>query len=302
MILFAVGAYFFKVAICKAPHIADVCDVMPDKTTAWYRNYDYIMDNIKALNAHSRQEIVSVKSYDGLTLKGRLYLTSDNPEKFIIFFHGWHSTGFNDGAVITRYYVDKGYNVLLVDQRARGMSEGKYTCFGIKERYDVLSWANYLNERFGKNKIRLILEGISMGASSVMMATSLDLPDNVVGLLVDCGFTSPYEQFKHIITNSMHLPEFPLLNIFSLYCKIFAKFDIKACDTREHLAKWTKPIAMIHGGRDNFVPTDMSRQNLEVAAGEKELLIIPEASHGVAFLHDKETVLRFLDQYLERTL
>ena len=86
MILFAVGAYFFKVAICKAPHIADVCDVMPDKTTAWYRNYDYIMDNIKALNAHSRQEIVSVKSYDGLTLKGRLYLTSDNPEKFIIFF------------------------------------------------------------------------------------------------------------------------------------------------------------------------------------------------------------------------
>ena len=289
-------------AICRAKNIGDVCDVMPSKNTAWYHNYDYIMDNIKALKTHPRQEIVSIKAYDGLTLKARLYLTSDAPEKFIVFFHGWHSTGFNDGAVITRYYVDKGYNVLLVDQRARGMSEGKYTCFGIKERYDVLAWANYLNDRFGQDKIRLILEGISMGAASVMMSTSLELPDNVVGLLLDCGFTSPYEQFSHIIKNRMHLPEFPLLNVFSLYCKIFAGFDIKACDTRECLAKWNKPIAMIHGGRDDFVPTEMSRQNLEVAAGDKDLLIIPDARHGTAFLHDKETVLRFLDNFLEKTL
>ncbi len=301
LLLLGAGAYFFKVAICRAPHIGDVCDIMPAKNTAWFHNYDYIMESINYLKAHPMQEVVSITSVDGLKLKGRLYLTSPNPEQFIAFFHGWHSTGFNDGAVIVRYYIEKGYNVLLVDQRARGMSQGKYTCFGVKERYDCIEWAKYLNSRYGEENIRIVLEGLSMGASTVMMAAGLELPQNVVGLLLDCGFTTPYEQFRHIIRNSMHLPEFPLLNVFALYCKWIADFDIRECDTRECLSRCTLPMAMIHGGRDDFVPTSMSYENYEASVSvDKALLVVPEAGHGTSYLHDREGVLRFLDVFLEK--
>lgn len=296
----AIGAYFFVSVIGRKGIRVDLSEGMPPEGTAWHKYYDMIKTSIDYLNCPERQEIVSIRSDDGLILKGRLYTNLDKSNNFILFMHGWKSTGFNDGAVIVEYYVKQGYNVLLVDQRSRGMSQGKYACFGIKERYDCLEWVNYLNNRFGKDNIKIVLEGISMGASTVMMAAGLDLPDNVVGLLADCGFTSPYEQFRHVARKSMKVPAFPLLNVFGLYCKIFAGFDIRACDTRDTLSRSKLPIAMIHGGDDRFVPTSMSVENYEAAAGEKFLKVVPGAGHGVAYLADPEGVLTYLDEFLKK--
>ena len=42
-----------------------------------------------------------------------------------------------------------------------------------------------------KNK-DIFLCGISMGCATTLMAAGLDLPDNVKGIIADCGFTSPW--------------------------------------------------------------------------------------------------------------
>lgn len=296
----AIGAYLFINVIGRRGITVDLSEGMPPEDTAWCKYYDMIKASIDYLNCPQRQEIVSISSYDGLTLKGRLYTNPANPHNFILFMHGWKSTGFNDGAVIVEYYVKQGYNVLLVDQRSRGMSQGKYTCLGIKERYDCLEWVKYLNHRFGSDNIRIVLEGISMGASTVMMAAGLELPDNVVGILADCGFTSPYEQLRHVSRRSMKLPAFPLLNVFGMYCRIFAGFDIKGCDTRETLSRTNLPIAIIHGGEDRFVPTSMSVENYNAASGEKFLKVVPGAGHGVSYMVDPDGVRAYLDVFLKK--
>lgn len=58
---------------------------------------------------------------------------------------------------------------------------------------------------------------------------------------------------------------------------------------------------LIHGEADNFVPTEMSRRNYAACRSEKELLLIPGAGHGGAYLVGGETyrsaVTSFLNQH-----
>ena len=60
---------------------------------------------------------------------------------------------------------------LHIDQRAAGESEGKYIGFGVLESRDCCLWAQYIAKRFGPDQ-KIILAGLSMGASTVLMATA----------------------------------------------------------------------------------------------------------------------------------
>ena len=77
---------------------------------------------------------------------------------------------------------------MMIDQRAHGKSEGRTMTFGVFERFDVLSWIDYTVERVGK-KTRIVLAGISMGAATVLMASNLNLPPNVKGIMADCPYS-----------------------------------------------------------------------------------------------------------------
>ena len=106
-----------------------------------------------------------------------------------------------DGTILCgRYYAGE---TILVDERAHGESGGNVTTFGIRERRDVLSWARYAEERFGKER-PLILSGVSMGAAAVLMAAGEPLPENVCGIVADCPFSSP-EAIIRTVMKGMHV-------------------------------------------------------------------------------------------------
>ena len=95
-------------------------------------------------------------------------------------------------------YLDMGFNLLMVDERACCRSEGHTITFGIEERYDVLSWIRYAIGRFGQEK-KILLGGISMGAGTILMASQMDLPPQVKGIIADCPFTSPEAIIRKVI-------------------------------------------------------------------------------------------------------
>lgn len=116
-------------------------------------------------------EDVWITSSDGLKLHGKCYVsTPDAPVQ--IMFHGYKSGAERDFCGGLQVAVQGGFNVLLVDQRAHGKSEGKCLTFGVKERYDCLAWINYAIERFGRDT-KIFLYGMSMGAATVLMASGL---------------------------------------------------------------------------------------------------------------------------------
>ena len=188
-----------------------------------------------------------------------------------------------------------------MDQRACGESEGTYITFGVKERQDVLAWARYMDGRLG-GQVPLVLEGLSLGAATVMMAADLPLPASVRGIIADCGFTSPWDIIAHCARLWYRLPAFPLVHLLSAYTRLRAGFGYRDCSTLDTLARSSLPVLFIHGGEDRFVPTYMTEQNYEAAAGWKRKRVVPGACHAMSYPTDQagcqKALLEFMDHIL----
>jgi fermentation-respiration switch protein FrsA (DUF1100 family) len=213
-----------------------------------------------------------------------------------IIFHGWRSTYLRDcggGAVMA---WKAGYNLLLVDQRALGKSEGRTITFGIKEKYDCLSWVNYSIERFGED-VQIILGGISMGAATVMMTAGNPLPPQVKYVLADCGYTSPKEIISKVMRD-MKLPPALLYPCATLGARLFGHFDLNEDSPLEAMARCRVPVVFAHGDADDFVPYDMSVRLCEVCTGRhKKLVTVHGAGHGLAFPVGRDEYVRELLEF-----
>ncbi len=244
-------------------------------------------------------EELSVKSRDGLTLRGRLYRTSsDDAKGSFILVHGYQSSGEHDYSCVIPIYLDMGYNALLIDQRAHGRSDGRYICFGAKERYDVVDWCRLMSDMMGEEH-KLILSGISMGATSVMLAASdPDLPKNVVGAIADCGYSSPYEEFCHVMKTGMKLPVHPLIDIAQIICKRRAGFGFRDFSTECELKKVKIPMLFIHGEADDFVLPDNTERNYRACASRKDIITVPGAMHGLSWLCDTPRCQKKIDDFI----
>ncbi len=249
------------------------------------------------LAKQDRQDVF-IQSYDGLSLHGQ-YLTQKNSRGTLLLCHGYQSSGEGDFSCILKDYFALGFDLLIIDQRAHLQSQGKYLTMGVRERYDVRAWCLWLLQQRGE-KHKVVLDGISMGATSVLMAAGLDLPLNVVAVLADCGFTSPREIFTHVMQTSVKIPTF-MLSGAELCCRVMAGFSIDGASTVEAVKRSDLPLLMLHGEGDDFVPCWMSEKTFAAAAVEdKQLLTVPGAGHGLSFLVDRERVWTALVAFLDR--
>ena len=236
------------------------------------------------LNAQPLEE-VTITSHDGLKLKGHL-LTCENAKRTELLLHGWREPWQADMGMMTRYQHNHNCNVLIIEQRSHGDSEGEYIGFGVLERHDCKAWAEYICERFGED-LPLYLGGVSMGAATALMATGLDLPKNVKGIIADAGFTSPRAIVAHVLTKKIHLPE-NLVGVIDLFNRAKAGYSYSEYSTVDALKENTLPILFVHGDEDNFVPLAMTLENYLACKAPKDLLIVEGAGHGMAYLVDPE--------------
>lgn len=229
-------------------------------------------------------ERICIRSHDGLLLSARYYHHSDSAP-LEIEFHGYRGSAIRDFCGGNPLSRAAGRNVLLVDQRAHGESQGHVITFGILERFDVLSWVNYAVSRFGPD-VPILLSGISMGAATVLMATELDLPSNVKGVIADCPYSSPKAIIKKV-GRDMRLPMDLFYPMVRFSARIFGRFDPNAASAIEAAQSSKIPILLIHGEDDRFVPWDMSRE-IHAACPLSELHTTPDAGHGLSFILDRD--------------
>ena len=244
-------------------------------------------------------EEVRVESFDGLSLFGRLYLQSaDAP--FEILFHGYRDNAISDFCGGLKLALSLGHNVILVDQRAHGRSEGKCLSFGILERKDVLSWLDFIRRNYGSDT-PVFLMGISMGAATVLMASDLDITPNVRGIIADCGYSSPQAIIRKV-AGDMKYPKSIVMPLIKLSAKIFGGFDLCEASAVDALRNAKVPVLFIHSYDDSFVPYSMSIENYEACISEKYLLSVPEADHGMSFLFDKAGYTKAVTDFVCRMM
>jgi fermentation-respiration switch protein FrsA (DUF1100 family) len=231
---------------------------------------------------------VEVISYDGLTLRGNYYEYAKGAPMEIMF-HGYRGSSERDlsGGVARCFAL--GHSALVVDHRGSGFSDGRVITFGIKERRDCLTWIDFALREIDP-EARLILTGISMGAATVLMCGAEALPENVIGILADCGYTSAREIICKVVAE-MKLPPRLLYPFIRLGARLFGGFDPDETSPIRAMESCRVPVIFFHGDTDDFVPYEMSKRNYDACHAKKRIVKIHGAGHGLCFPVDQEAYL-----------
>ena len=224
-------------------------------------------------------------SFDGIELVAHWY-PCENAKRIIVAMHGWRSSWAKDFGMMASFWHHEGCHVLFVEQRGQGQSGGEYMGFGMTERFDCRDWVGRVEEQ-NDEKLPIYLVGMSMGATTVLMTSSLELPKTVHGIIADCGFTSPHAIWKHVANNKMRIPYEPVGKLVDDICRKRTSFGSKEITAGDALAATTIPVLFIHGTDDHFVPVTMTYENYKACASPKQLLVIPGADHAMSYYIDK---------------
>lgn len=241
---------------------------------------------------------VYTTSQDALRLHGRYYEVKKGAPVEIMM-HGYRSIAMRDFCGALQFTLATGHNVLVVDQRAHGESEGRALAFGVLERYDCLAWANFAREKFGADT-KIVLVGVSMGAATVLMASDLPLPENVVGIVADSAYSSPKAIIRKVIGKDMHLPVSISYVFAYLGGRIFGGFDLHKSSAIESVKNCKLPVLLFHGEDDRFVPCEMCGEIAAACASDVTVLTVPNAGHGLEYLIDKEAYMTTLHVFLKK--
>lgn len=243
------------------------------------------------------EEIVEIKSNDGLDLKGRFIEGNENKDKVIVISHGITS-GIPASYKYARPFIERGWSVLLIYHRRHVESQGKFSTLGYYEKYDLSSWIDYVKNRV-KDISVLGIHGESMGASTALLTAGMR--KDVDFVVADCGFSSLHELMMYK-SGDKKMPGFAIKFVYS-YVKIRAKFDMREVNPLDAIKDSGVPVLFIHGDEDKFVPTFMSRDMYKATKGYKELLIVPEAKHAMSINTDyrtyKERMMTFVDRVIQ---
>ena len=244
-------------------------------------------------------ETVAIRSRDNYVLRAHWYPV-EGAVRTVILVHGWHSRWYVDFSASAPFLHENNCNLLLIDQRCHGESGGDLISYGITERYDVLSWIEWVEQNHGG--LPLYLCGISMGAATVLMTAGLPIAGRVQGILADCAYSTPQEIVSLTLKKNIGGMAGPTLAAINLNSKLREGFTLKDYTPIEAMtANKDIPCLFVHGDADDFVPWRMSLENYYACRAPKDLLVVNGAGHGLSFLVDgdryKQKILDFFTAY-----
>lgn len=244
-------------------------------------------------------EWVEITSDDGLKLRARYYHVRDGAPTAICV-HGYRANALRDFCGGVGFCMEEGMNVLLVDQRGQGESEGRWMTFGMRERRDLKRWTEYIIGRCGRDT-PVMYYGISMGGATVLMSAGLDLPENVCGILADCPFSSARDIIKKVCKD-MHLPANIAYPLIRLGARLFVGFDPDETTAVKALRGLSIPVAIIHGEEDRFVPCAMGREIASAHPENVRFYAFPDAGHGISYMIDKKRYRAIIHDFTRQAL
>lgn len=231
-------------------------------------------------------QTVRIHAKDGETLVGHWFYNPSS-KRVVIAMHGWRSSWDHDFGMVADFLQRNGCSVLYAEQRGQNASGGNRIGFGVLERFDCLDWIRWVISQVGE-ALPIYLIGISMGATTVMLASELKLPRQVKGIIADCGFTSIHDISQHVLKNNLRLHYGVGSRTVDSLCRKRLHVGAKDYSTVSALKHSTVPVLLVHGEGDCFVPVSMTYENYQACASPKDMLIIPHADHGMSYFLDRQ--------------
>lgn len=251
-------------------------------------------------------EDLAIKTPDGLTLRAWYSPAEKQTKRFVIAIHGHNCNGPDECAHLYPFYHnDLGYNFLLPDLRGHGRSDGNLIGFSGLDYKDIKLWMDYLVNRFGED-IEIMLHGISMGAATSMMVNNTNPREQLRLIVEDCGFTNAFEEVAVTTSNMLGgIKVDRLVNLFNIYCRRIAKYDLKKdADPLGTMKNAKNPVLFVHGEEDTFVPFPMCQRLYDACPVEKDIFTVPGAIHAYSYYDARdeynEKVRAFIEKYWDK--
>lgn len=223
------------------------------------------------------------------------FYVSNGSNKTALVLHGWRRCSVDFLFLARLYEQDLGYNVVVPDFHAHGLSEGDMIQMGWLDRKDMLHWLSIFQTD------TMVVHGVSMGGATTMMMSAEEYPEGIkdIRFVDDCGYTSVWDEFAGELRVQFGLPTFPLMYTASLLCKLRYGWSFGEASALEEVRKSDRPMLFIHGNDDSFVPTDMVYRLYEAKPSKKELWIAEGAQHAVSYMNHKTEYVERVKNFLK---
>lgn len=270
------------------------------------QTYENIFDYLEKSGIYSRDRFemldkkeVKVTSQDGLSLSGYVLDTHPDSKQWVIIVHGY-TVSLHVSAQYVDMFQEEGFNVLLVDQRRHGNSEGEYTTYGYHEKYDLQAWVAWLLDNYGSD-LTIGLHGQSFGGGTVLEYLAIAHP-NVKFIIADCPYSDLTELMRYQLRVLNKIPAFPLLSLVDRRLERKAGFRLKQVSPLKAVEQSTLPVMFVHGTEDHYVPTHMSKDLYEHKPEPKKLLLIDGAEHANAYSVDPKRYSEEVHSFIREAL
>lgn len=261
---------------------------------------NYEKDYCRAYNAFTKlnHNKVELEAPDGARLVGHILVPENSNGKLVVACHGARSSGLGEFVFLGKKLYDEGYTLVMPDHRGCGESDGRFLGYGTHESVDTYLWVDYAKEHFPQHSIYLL--GVSMGGATVLMMSPKAKENGIKAIIADCAYTSAWNEFSYHLCKGFHLPDFPIMNIADMYCRLLAGYGFKDASPITAVEKSSVPVLFIHGSADDFVPYYMMNELYEACKSEKYMLSVEGAEHARAYYTAPEKYFSALEEMIKK--
>ena len=194
-------------------------------------------------------------------------------------------------------YQKSGHNVLVIDNRSHGLSEGKRCCLGYSEYKDIIGWSRLLHETFGVKSV--VLHGICIGSSvALFAATAPECPEYITAMVAEGMYASFSESLKnHII--ELKKPLFPVYQSSMLMMRIFSGADVVNDGPLYRIDALKKPILFLHSREDAYSAPEKAEEIYKKCSAPKKIVWFPTGAHSRLRINHTEKYDREIIDFLE---
>lgn len=212
----------------------------------------------------------------------------------VILFHGLtgNKTTILQQANEFRYW---GYNVMLIDSRSHGNSDGNSTTIGFRESEEVKLAFDYAKQR-GQEKI--YLWGFSMGAVQILKAVA-DYELKPAGVILEMPFGTLQSHIKRRM-NSIGFPKQPFGFLITFWIGVEKGFNGFSFNTVKYAKQLNCPALIQYGSRDQLVDKDDVKAIYEaVPSTNKKLIEYVGANHEPFLVRNPELWRKEVGEFLK---
>ena len=283
------GFYMLDVSLSPDPTRANTDSCYRQLFTDYPETREW-MDSLRTHHALRDTMIVMPGGY-----RLHTYYINRGSQRTAMVIHGWRDQAIKFFYLARMYERLLGYNVVMPDLYASGMSDGEMLRMGWLDRLDVLQLLDVFKAD------TMVVHGVSMGAATTMMMSGEEMPEDIRDLrfVADCGYTSVWDEFAGELKNQFGLPAFPLMYTTSLLCQLRYGWNFDEASALRQVAKSQYPMFFIHGDSDDFVPTYMVHELYNAKPEPKTLWVTKKTDHAHSYKNHRTEYVARVRRFLE---